>query len=238
MSTPPRVTTGPARSAAVRRRLLLGALAVVLAAALAVLTWVAVGTAAGQEADVRLSSRVQSLNDALGGLAEPVRKGIPVLLAVVCTVLGLLALRHRRWRAVLRAAAIVLASAGLARVLKDEVLTRPVLGPFGVAENTFPSGHVAVATALVVAALLLRGPARGRPVPRRPTRAPALPAAAAAAWAVLGAVVVLLACLASVLGHAHRLSDAIGAVLLVGAVAATVCALVPDAPPHGEDVPR
>lgn len=192
---------------ALARRLVLAALGLVLLGALTLLCLWAVRTAAGQEQDIVLFADAQSANATLAAPASLLRSTLPVALAVVCAVLMTVAVVERRWRSVLASAALVGTAALAARWLRT-VLERPYLGDHGYLENTFPSGHVAVTTALVVAAVLL-WPASSR-------RAPA----------VVAPVVVAIACVVSVVGHAHRPSDVVGAVLLalgVACLASSLC---------------
>lgn len=100
--------------------------------------------------------------------------------------------------------AVVLGSVAGARFLK-EVVVRPDLGVDGSStHNSFPSGHVAVATGLFLAFLLV--------VPTK--------------WLVLpGAVAVVVIGSATMIAGWHRLSDIIGAVLLAVALYCVAAAL-------------
>lgn len=162
----------------------------------------AVRTEPGQEWDITLFARLQMLGETAETLASLLRWLLPALLAVLYALLALTRLRQRRFAAVIGTVLLGVLSIGSARVLRLNVLGRPDLGDYGYFYNTYPSGHVAATTALAAAVLILAG--------RR--------------WRlrVAAAVVplVAVACLASVIGHAHRPSDVLGAVLLVGAIAA------------------
>ncbi|MBD7979406.1 phosphatase PAP2 family protein [Oerskovia merdavium] len=194
------------RRALSRPFLLLGFLG--LTVGFVTLYWWAVRTSPGQRQDILLFADAQSMNQVFAPLAGLLRPGLPVAVGLVALVLGALSARRRRWRLLAAATVVVLVSAVLSEVLKEDVLERPYLGDLGYTVNSFPSGHVTVATALVVATLLLWPP----PLPR------------SAPWVAGG--VVLVACVASVVGHAHRPSDALASVLLVGSVTCLTCALL------------
>lgn len=178
-------------------------------AGLMVLYLWAVRTEAGQRWDIELFARLQSVDDGMQQAASTLRWLLPAVLAVPCAMLAAVRLRARSITAVVAAVLIGVLSVGLARVLRLDVLERPELGDYGYAYNTYPSGHVAATAALAVAVLILTA--------RR--------------WRLLAAVgvvpLVALACVASVIGHAHRPSDVLGAVLLVGSVTGLVLALLP-----------
>ncbi|MEO6090742.1 MAG: phosphatase PAP2 family protein [Umezawaea sp.] len=122
-----------------------------------------------------------------------------VLLAVVL-------LSRRLWTSV-AAVVVVLGSVVAARVLK-EVVVRPDLGVSGSStHNSFPSGHVAVATALVLAFLLVLPPV--------------------ARWIVLvpGVVLVMAIAAATMITGWHRLSDLVGGALVAGVLYCLAAAL-------------
>ncbi|MEL7976762.1 phosphatase PAP2 family protein [Isoptericola sp. F-RaC21] len=184
---------------------------VVLALALLADYALAVRTASGQRLDVAASGDASLLRDLVGAPAALLRDAAPPLLAVVVAVLGGLAVLRGRWRPALAAALAAAGAAALATVLRDVVLDRPMLGGHGDVQNTLPSGHVAVVTALL-AALLLLWPA-ARAVPPR--------------WAVLAACgCAVVVGVAAVVADAHRPSDVVAG-LLVGLLASTLaCWLV------------
>jgi membrane-associated phospholipid phosphatase len=161
----------------------------------------AVRTPGGQAADVALFARAQSANAVLGRPASALRVGLPAVLSAAYLGVALGALRRGRRRALLASVVLVGAALPLARGLRESWLGRPYLGEHGYLENTFPSGHVALAAALGAAVAVL-WPWAGRGL-----------AAAGAALAVA------LVAAASVVGHAHRPSDVAGSVLLVAALA-------------------
>ncbi|WP_407316578.1 phosphatase PAP2 family protein [Isoptericola halotolerans] len=182
------------------RRLALAGLGTALLGAAAALYVGAVRTDAGQERDIVLFAEAQGANAVLEGPASLLRGALPPVLVVVCAVLAVAAVVARRWRSLV-AGTVIVAAATLGSRWLQTALDRPYLGEHGYTDNTFPSGHVAVTTALVVAVILLW--------PTSSRRAPL----------IVAPVVVAVTCLASVVGHAHRPSDVVGAVLLAGGLA-------------------
>ncbi|MFC4943720.1 phosphatase PAP2 family protein [Pseudonocardia sp. GCM10023141] len=128
-----------------------------------------------------------------------------LLVAAIVAVAVIGALRRTPWRIVTALGLIIVATVA-ARLLKLE-LHRPALtSSTNVAANSFPSGHVTLATATVIALLMV--------LPRalRP-----LVAVAGAGWVTAVGVATLLA-------GWHRPSDVLGAVLLTAAVAGVAAA--------------
>lgn len=168
-------------------------------AALALLYMVAVRTPWGQRIDVSAFSAAAPpvLRGSLGGA---MRIGGVVVLAVLAAALAVSALVRRRVRDVVSAAVIVAVSAGATEVLKHDVLTRPLLGPYGYAYNTFPSGHTTAAVSLAVAVGFLAAPAHRR------------------AWLVTATLIAAAVAWVSVVTMAHRPSDVVAGALMVGAV--------------------
>jgi membrane-associated phospholipid phosphatase len=218
-----RATDAPSSTSWVPRVALLAG-TVACAVAFAVTYTVAVRTLPGQEADNGAFVSWQQLNPFLGAFAQVLRPALPVALGLVCAVLGGLALRDRRWFDVARGAAVVVVTVPLARWLRDGLLDRPNLADLAYPHNTLPSGHVAVTAALCVAVALLW--------PRRPGASVPW---ALVAWAV---VVSLAACVASLLEHAHRPSDVVASLLLVGAVTCGVLAVAPRPPRPAASRPK
>lgn len=174
--------------------------------ALVLLYAAAVLSQPGQKVDARLLGVAQQL--AAGPLQEWVprigRGLLPVVMAVAVVVAGIGGLLRRDWPRLVEAALVVLVSVPLSPFIRDR-LPRPDHG-YGYGWNTLPSTHVAAVTALALALVIL--------VRQRPR------------WLDrLLVVVVAFGCIGSVVGHAHRPSDALAAVLLVGAVAGGVTAL-------------
>jgi membrane-associated phospholipid phosphatase len=112
-----------------------------------------------------------------------------------------IALVRRRWRAIAYSAALVVAAWAVSTVLKSVLIERPALGEYGYPWNSFPSGHAAVSIAALVAVLWL--------LPRPPVLL-------VVPLALLGG----LAAASQVVSYAHRLSDVLAGVLLVGVLTA------------------
>lgn len=169
-------------------------------AALVVVYLVTVLTGPGQWLDDEyfgLAQRlgVGPLDRTLPALARSV---IPPLMAGAAVLSALLALVRGRWRQVLRVVVAVGVAVGLSRLLRDH-LWRPDLG-YSYPYNTFPSTHVTAVAVLALAVWLLVGLS---------SRTLAVALVGLTALAVVGNVV----------GYAHRPSDVVASLLLVGAVA-------------------
>lgn len=176
------------------------------AAAFAVIYAGAVLLPLGQRLDQQLLFALQRLGPG------PVQDLWPLLVRVVLPpvlVACVIVLSVVRARRPLRAVIAVLLTVGACVVLSlalKQVLVRPQLGwDEGYVGNTYPSTHVSATIALVVALRML------------------LPASSVRVRRLLVALAVVVA-LGNVVGHAHRPSDAVGSVLLVGAVMTATCA--------------
>lgn len=132
------------------------------------------------------------------GSFSVLRLACPIAAGVAATVVVVIALMRRRWADTLGclfgAGVVILASGWL----RDDVLSRP---PFIVAyyDNSYPSRHVVVTCAIALIVVRLWPWMAGRRV---------------VVWLAIAAVVI--DALASVATYAHRASDTMGAVLLVG----------------------
>jgi membrane-associated phospholipid phosphatase len=176
----------------------LGAVTVVCVLGLAAVYALFVRTGHGQSVDATLFGRFQQLP--YGGSAGLIRDGVIVVASGVVAVLAVIALWHRRWRVTSAALVPVLVSLWLAELLKVS-LDRPYLGSHAYPQNTFPSAHMATATALAIAVVVLW--------PRAGDR-----------WsvAVAALIAVALEAVYNVTGFAHRPSDVVGGFLLAIAV--------------------
>lgn len=167
---------------------------------------VAVLTEPGQWVDVQVFGWAQRLHVGLLGDALPLlaRRVLPVLMALVALGYGLRSLVRGRAVGAAACLALVVGSTSLCWVLREHVLWRPHYGDqYSYVHNTFPSTHVALVASLCAAVWLLAG-STSRCLSRALT------------------VVVALALLGNVVGHAHRPSDALGALLIVAAGALLV----------------
>ncbi|MFC6016241.1 phosphatase PAP2 family protein [Plantactinospora solaniradicis] len=186
-------------------RLLRAALGYLLAFALTALGFV--WTAAGQRLDGGLLPRAER-----GGgyeqptdLVEPAKNilfwfGDPAVLGLLLVALLLLGvLARRRWAGV-TGLALVGTTVVVASVAKQAILRPDLAVATSTTHNSFPSGHVAVAMALLLAVLLV------------------LPAPARWWFAVPGAAGVSVVAAATMIAGWHRFSDVCGGVLLAAAL--------------------
>ncbi|WP_446681631.1 phosphatase PAP2 family protein [Amycolatopsis plumensis] len=154
--------------------------------------------------------------------ADPLRQAdLVVLLGGVAVLIVAISVVRRRVALGVMALVLLAAPLVVAQLLKLYVLDRPSTGDrFGVAShNSFPSGHVSAAMAVLVALAIV--------LPRR-FRLPALLTGAfGVAWVSAAAVA---------LGW-HRLSDTVGGCLLVAAVTCAGAAVVSARRPDGDRVP-
>ena len=172
--------------------LLLGVAGTVVVAA----SWVLlVADRSGRRVDHALMLAVQDrFSSVQGGILDLLRLVNVVSVGLVLVVIAGIALARRRPGA---------AAAGVALVLLTQALTqglKAVLPREGSSENSLPSGHVTVITALVIAALL------------------ALPVALRFVVGLVGAVGVAGACVAVMAVGWHRPSDVIAAFGVIAAV--------------------
>lgn len=124
-------------------------------------------------------------------------------------LLAAVLLSRRLWTSV-AAVGVVLGSVAAARVLK-EVVVRPDLGVQGSStHNSFPSGHVAVATALLLAFVLL------------------LPTVTRRLFLVPGVLAVVLVAASTMITGWHRLSDLVGGALVAGVLYCLAAAALAD----------
>ncbi|WP_318307249.1 phosphatase PAP2 family protein [Amycolatopsis solani] len=154
--------------------------------------------------------------------AQPLRQTDQVVvLGGIALLIVVIALLRRRLALGVTALALLAAPLVVAQLLKLYVLDRPTTGDrFGVAShNSFPSGHASAAMAMLVALAIV--------LPRR-FRLPTL--------AVGGIGVAWVSAAAVALGW-HRLSDTVGACLLVAAVTCAGAAVASARRPDGDRVP-
>ncbi|MEV4537079.1 phosphatase PAP2 family protein [Asanoa sp. NPDC049518] len=172
------------------------------------LTWLLfVRTATGQVIDGRVLPRSErgggyAQDTVLLGPAARVlgRFGNPLLIGALVLGIVVLAVLAGRLRSGIAGAVVVIGSTGAAGLAK-QAITRPELGVIGSStHNSFPSGHVAMAAALLLGFLLVL-PARLR-------------------WwaAVPGASGVSVIAAATMIAGWHRFSDVVGSLLLVATV--------------------
>jgi membrane-associated phospholipid phosphatase len=154
--------------------------------------------------------------------AAPLRDlDLVVVLGGVAVLLVVLSLLRRRFALGVTALLLLAAPLVVAQLLKLYVLDRPATGDrFGVAaHNSFPSGHVSAAMAVLVAFAIV--------LPRRFRPQVLAAGGLGVAWVSAAAVA---------LGW-HRLSDTVGGCLLVAAVTCAGAAVVSARRPDGDRVP-
>lgn len=195
----------PTSKAHVRaRRLRLGGTIVSLAA-FVLLTWYFLFTVPGQNLDnltmESLTARVAAIPEGLS--AFPSLVSVPAV-AAVSIVVGIIAILRRRPALAFRALSLVGAANLTTQILKA-LLERPDLGVSLALDNSFPSGHTTFAASVAVA-LVLVAPKGFRS------------AASIFGWAwtsLIGTLVISLGW--------HRLSDVVGALLVVAVWAFLLC---------------
>lgn len=154
--------------------------------------------------------------------AAPLRQAdLVVVLGGVAVLLVVVSLVRRRFALGVTALVLLAAPLVVAQLLKLYVLDRPATDDrLGVAShNSFPSGHVSAAMAVLVALAIV--------LPRRFRRATFVVGGFGVAWVSAAAVA---------LGW-HRLSDTVGGCLLVAAVTCAGAAVVSARRPDGDRVP-
>ncbi|EOD65215.1 phosphatase PAP2 family protein [Amycolatopsis vancoresmycina] len=156
------------------------------------------------------------------GWAAPLREAdLVVVLGGVAVLLLVISLARRRFALGVTALLLLAAPLVVAQLLKLYVLDRPSTDDrLGVAShNSFPSGHVSAAMAVLVALAIV--------LPRRFRSATLVAGGFGVAWVAAAAVA---------LGW-HRLSDTVGGCLLVAAVTCAGAAVVSARRPDGDRVP-
>lgn len=180
-----------------------------------------VRTEAGRSVENGVVRSAQSAGNTVDWAAPLRQSDQVVLLGGVAVLLVVIALVRRRFALGVTALVLLTAPLVVAQLLKLYVLDRPSTGDrFGVAShNSFPSGHVSAAMAVLVALAIV--------LPRR-YRPQAL---------VLGGLGVAWVAAATVALGWHRLSDTVGGCLLVAAVTCAGAAVVSARRPDGDRVP-
>ncbi|WP_344865405.1 phosphatase PAP2 family protein [Amycolatopsis ultiminotia] len=181
-----------------------------------------VHTAGGQLAEDGVVHSAQAIDRSIVDWAQPLRDvDLVVVLGAAGLVVALLALVRGRFALGVTTLVLFLSPLAAAQLLKLYVLERPpgTDGSGVPGHNSFPSGHVAAATA-VVFALAVVLPARFR------------------TWVLaLGAPGVAWVAAATVALGWHRLSDTLGGGLLVAAVVCAGAAVVSARRPDGRRIP-
>ncbi|MET9019680.1 phosphatase PAP2 family protein [Actinopolymorpha sp. NPDC004070] len=185
-------------------------LAVAQTAALALVWWIFVRTPHGQVVDATVLRGTRFGRASVEQLVSGVLDAVSLASLVAATVvLGFIALARRRVLLAVAATVLVAGANLTTQILKDYVISRPDLGIPGTnigAPNSLPSGHMTVAASVAVAAVMV------------------VPARLRATVAVLGACYATLTGIATLSAGWHRPSDALAALLIVGAWASVVAA--------------
>jgi PAP2 superfamily len=180
-------------------------LALVQAAVLGLVWWIFIRTPHGQVLDASVLQASGMGRGQVDGLVELFLNAVSVGSLVVATaVLGFVAIARRRYRLALVATMLIGGATLTSQILKKYVIDRPDLGIAGTdigAPNSMPSGHMAVAASVAVAAVLV------------------LPPRLSSVTAVVGTVYAALTGIATLSASWHRPSDAIAALLIVGTLA-------------------
>ena len=198
-------TRGGAESAASGRRITVSVLrGAGFAGAFAAVYTLLIASVGGQSLDAGSFGAFSIVNEPFGSVVGSLRTGGVVVLALAASVVGVVALARRKWRSVVTAGIVVAVSFLGSEALK-RILPRPDLGDHGYADNTFPSGHMAIALSLATAVAIMLTRAR---------------------WArVVTFLALLIAGIvgcASFVSYAHRPSDVLGAEVVVGLVLSCV----------------
>jgi membrane-associated phospholipid phosphatase len=221
----PTTTSGSAHHALVTRAasrtavLLAGAAGFALAFVAAYLLFVRTEAGRGVENGVVRSAQSAGATVAW---AAPLRDlDLVIVLGGVAVLLVVISLVRRRFALGVTALMLLAAPLVVAQLLKLYVLERPSTGDrLGVAShNSFPSGHVSAAMAVLVALAIV--------LPRRFRPQVLVAGGLGVAWVSAAAVA---------LGW-HRLSDTVGGCLLVAAVTCAGAAVVSARRPDGDRVP-
>ncbi|WP_328617577.1 phosphatase PAP2 family protein [Amycolatopsis sp. NBC_00355] len=218
-------TTRPARHALVTRAvsrtavLVAGAAGFTLAFVAAYLLFVR--TEAGRSVENGVVRSAQSAGATVSWAQPLADLDLVVVLGGVAVALVVISLLRHRFALGVTALVMLAAPLVVAQLLKLYVLDRPSTGDrLGVAShNSFPSGHVSAAMAVLLALAIV--------LPRRFRRQALVAGGFGVAWVAAAAVA---------LGW-HRLSDTVGGCLLVAAVTCAGAAVVSARRPDGDRVP-
>lgn len=171
--------------------------------ALCLVWWIFVRTPHGQVLDGAVLRASTLGRTQVEGLATTVLNAVSLAsLAAATIAIGFVALARRRYRLAIVATLLVVGANATSQLMKHVVIVRPDFDIAGTnigAPNSMPSGHVTVAAALAVAAVLVV-----------PTRMSGL-------TAILGAAYGALTCVATLSVGWHRPSDGLASLLIVGA---------------------
>jgi membrane-associated phospholipid phosphatase len=185
--------------------------------------FVFVRTVSGQTAENGVVRSAQSIARSTSDWATPLRDGDKIaVLCAAAVLLMVISLARRRFGLAAAGATVLGGSLLIAHLLKMYVFDRPILtsGSSVAGHNSFPSGHVTAAMAIVAMLMLV--------LPRRIRPFVVAPGALGVAWVASATIA---------LGW-HRLSDTVGGGLLVAAVCCLVAAVLAARRERAEPVSR
>ncbi|MEQ7123691.1 phosphatase PAP2 family protein [Actinopolymorpha sp. B11F2] len=173
---------------------------------LALVWWIFIRTPRGQVLDASVLRASTIGRSQVEDLVNLILNAVTVVSLVVATVaIGFVAVARRRYRLAVVATLLVVGANVTSQVLKRFLIERPDFDIAGTnigAPNSMPSGHVTVAAAITVAAVLV------------------LPSRLSGPTAVVGAAYTALTGIATLSAGWHRPSDALASLLIVGSWAA------------------
>jgi hypothetical protein len=165
--------------------------------------WIFIRTPHGQVLDASVLRAAGIGRSQVADLVDTLLDGVSLASLIAATIaIGFIAVVRRRYRLAVVATLLIVGATATSRVLKTVVIDRPDLGIAGTnigAPNSLPSGHVTVAAAVTVAAVLV------------------VPPRLCSLTAVVGTVYTALIGIATLSAGWHRPSDALAALLIVGA---------------------
>jgi membrane-associated phospholipid phosphatase len=177
-------------------------LAVVQVVGLVLVWWIFIRTPHGQVLDASVLRASDIGRSQLADLVDTLLDVVSLAsLAAATIAIGFIAVTRRRYRLAVVATLLIVGATATSQVLKKMVIDRPDLGIAGTnigAPNSLPSGHMTVAAAVAVAAVLVVPPRLCSPT------------------AVAGAIYTALTGIATLSAGWHRPSDALAALLVVG----------------------
>ncbi|MEQ7129530.1 phosphatase PAP2 family protein [Actinopolymorpha sp. B11F2] len=177
-------------------------LALVQVVGLALVWWIFIRTPHGQVLDASVLRAGSIGRSQVADLVDTLLDVVSLASLIGATIaIGFIAIARRRYRLAIVTTLLIVGATATSRVLKNIVIDRPDLGIAGTnigAPNSLPSGHMTVAAAVTVAAVLV------------------VPPRLCSLTAVIGTTYTALTGIATLSAGWHRPSDALAALLIVG----------------------
>ncbi|MEQ7010998.1 phosphatase PAP2 family protein [Actinopolymorpha sp. B17G11] len=177
-------------------------LALVQVVGLVLVWWIFIRTPHGQVLDASVLRAAGIGRSQVADLVDTLLDAVSLASLIAATIaIGFIAVTRRRYRLAVVATLLIVGATATSRVLKNIVIDRPDLGIAGTnigAPNSLPSGHMTVAAAVTVAAVLV------------------VPPRLCSLTAVVGTIYTALTGIATLSAGWHRPSDALAALLVVG----------------------